>query len=311
MTITINETYTLSNGVKIPKLGLGTWLINDTQVADFLHQAIQIGYRHIDTAQAYHNERGIGVGIRNSGINRSDLFVTTKLDAGIKSYAEAVKAIDGSLQKMKLDYLDLMLIHSPKPWIDYAGTDNFFEGNREAWRALEDAYKAGKLRSLGLSNFEREDSDNIIENCTIKPMVNQILAHIGNTPFDLIEYSASQNILLQAYSPMAHGETLTNKEIIAMANKYDVSVPQLCLRYCLQLNMIPLPKTGNIEHMRTNASVDFVIDEADMEILKNVNPITDCPETNIFRVYRGKVRVDSTTQAETNKLILKRIHSFE
>jgi diketogulonate reductase-like aldo/keto reductase len=149
----LEEKYTLSNGVEIPKLGLGTWFISDTDVVQSVKDAAKIGYRHIDTAQAYQNERGVGEGIRACGVKREDMFVTTKLAAEVKSYKEAVASIDNSLKTLSLDYIDMMIIHSPKPWMEFHKDDPFFEGNREAWRALEEAYKAGKLRAIGLSNF--------------------------------------------------------------------------------------------------------------------------------------------------------------
>ena len=184
----LNETYTLENGVKIPKLGYGTWMIEDDKAADAVKKAIALGYRHIDTAQAYANERGVGEGVRECGVDRSEIFVTTKLAAEIKSYEEAKAAIDGSLDLMGLDYIDLIIIHSPKPWEDFHGEDDYAEGNLAAWKALEEAYEAGKLKAIGVSNFEKADLDNLIENGTVKPMVNQILAHISNTPFELIDY---------------------------------------------------------------------------------------------------------------------------
>jgi diketogulonate reductase-like aldo/keto reductase len=157
----LQEKYTLSNGVEIPKIGLGTWLISNEDAVQAVKDAVEIGYRHIDTAQAYGNEKGIGEGLKSCGIKRADLFITTKLAAEIKSYEEAVSAIDGSLKALGLDYLDMMIIHSPKPWKEYQEKDRHFEGNREAWRALEDAYKAGRLRAIGVSNFLAEDIKNI------------------------------------------------------------------------------------------------------------------------------------------------------
>jgi len=284
----LNETFTLSNGVEIPKLGLGTWMIDDNKAAQAVIDAIQMGYRHIDTAQAYGNERGVGEGIHNCGIAREDIFVTTKLEAYIKNYKEAVAAIEVSLQKMGLEYIDMMIIHSPQPWNNFREEDRFFEGNAEAWQALEEAYKAGKLRAIGVSNFERVDLENILKHCTIKPMVNQILAHISNTPFDLIEYCKINNILVEAYSPVAHGEMLKNEEIAEMAKRYNVSIAQLCIRYCLQLGILPLPKTANPEHMRNNADMDFEISEIDMEVLKTAKPIKNYGEASHFPVFRGK-----------------------
>jgi len=282
----LEETYTLSNGINIPKLGLGTWFIPDENAAQAVKDAVKIGYRHIDTAQAYGNEAGVGEGVRTCGVNREDLFVTTKLAAEVKSYEEAVKSIDTSLQTMGLDYLDLMIIHSPYPWTEFRGPDPYFEGNREAWKALEEAYETGKLRAIGLSNFEKADIDNILESCAVKPMVNQILAHISNTPKELIQYSQEKGMLVEAYSPFGHGEILKNGEIVEMAKKYGVSVPRLCIRYTLQLDLLPLPKTANPDHMKDNADVDFVISDTDMERLAKMERIKDYGEASIFPVYQ-------------------------
>src|SRR3954466_440079 len=186
MTI-LDETYTLAGGVEIPKLGLGTWFIDDDKAADAVRAAVEIGYRNIDTAQAYGNERGVGEGVRTAAVPRDELFVSTKLAAEIKDYDQTVAAIDGSLATLGLDHIDLMLIHSPQPWDDFRGGD-YTEGNREAWRALEDAYKAGKLRSIGVSNFLREDLESILQGSTVTPHVNQLLVHAGNTPAELITF---------------------------------------------------------------------------------------------------------------------------
>jgi len=282
----LEEKYTLSNGIEIPKLGLGTWFISDENAGQAVKDAVKIGYRHIDTAQAYGNEKGVGEGVRACGVSREDIFVTTKLAAEIKSYESAVSSIDESLQKMGLDYADLMIIHSPKPWTEFHGEDSYFEGNRDAWRALEEAYKAGKLRAIGLSNFEKADIDNILESCSVKPMVNQILAHISNTPKALIQYSQENGILVEAYSPVGHGELLKNEELAEMAKKYGVSVPRLCIRYTLQLDLLPLPKTANPVHMKDNADVDFAVSDKDMEWLKNMERIKDYGEASVFPVYR-------------------------
>lgn len=283
----LNEIYTLSNGVKIPKLGLGTWFIEDDKAAQAVKEAVQIGYRHIDTAQAYGNEHGVGEGVSSCGVSREELFVTTKLAAEIKSYQEANKAIDASLTKMGLDYIDLMLIHSPQPWNDFRGGD-YAEGNREAWRGLENAYKAGKLRAIGVSNFTQQDIENILSGCTEAPMVNQLLVHAGNTPFQLVAYCQSQGILVEAYSPIAHGEILKNPAVKSIADKYNVTVPQLCIRYTLQLGTLPLPKTSNPQHMYDNAQVDFVISDDDMEQLKNLEQIKDYGKYSAFPVFSGK-----------------------
>jgi diketogulonate reductase-like aldo/keto reductase len=285
----LEEYYKLSNGVAVPKIGLGTWFINDRDVISAVQDAVKLGYRHIDTAQAYQNERGVGQGIRLSGVKRKDLFVTSKLAAEIKSYRNAIEAIDNSLTTMGLDYLDMMLIHSPKPWAEFHDTNPHSEGNREAWRAFEDAYSAGKLRAIGLSNFQASDVDNIVEACSVKPMVNQILVHISNTPADLIGYCLRKNILIEAYSPVAHGELMKNIQVIRIAEKYGVTVPQLSIRYCLELGLLPLPKTANPQHMANNAEVDFSISESDMKILLTMEHIKNYGEASIFPVYGGRM----------------------
>jgi diketogulonate reductase-like aldo/keto reductase len=289
----INEKYTLTNGVEIPKLGLGTWMINDNNVVQTVKDAVKIGYRHIDTAQAYQNEHGVGEGIQACGVKRQEMFITTKLAAEVKSYKKAVSSIDNSLKTLQLDYIDMMIIHSPKPWTEFHKKEPFFEGNREAWRALEEAYKAGKLRAIGLSNFKKADIDNILASCSVKPMVNQILAHISNTPMELIRYTQSQGILVEAYSPVAHGELLKNTQVSKIAEKYGVSVPQLSIRYTLQLGLLPLPKTANPEHMKNDADVDFVISDADMDALINVEKIKDYGDASIMPVYGGKLNLKS------------------
>ncbi|WP_214745143.1 aldo/keto reductase [Exiguobacterium sp. s189] len=286
----MNENYTLANGVKIPKLGLGTWMIDNDKVVEVVKQAIDLGYRHIDTAQAYQNEEGVGRGVRESGIAREELFLTTKLAAEIKTYEEAKQAVDESLQKMGTDYIDLMLIHSPQPWMEFGEEDRFFEGNVEAWRALEDAYETGKLRAIGVSNFIETDLENLFEHGTIQPMVNQVLAHISNTPFELIQYAQDKGILVEAYSPIAHGVVLDNEELIEMAKRYDVSVAQLCIRYDLQLGLLPLPKTQTYEHLQSNQKLDFTISDEDMETLKHVEKIKDYGEARVMPVFGGKLK---------------------
>lgn len=286
----LNEHYTLNNGVQIPKLGLGTWMIDDAKVAHVVRDAANIGYRHFDTAQAYGNERGVGEGIRSCGVARDELFVTTKLDAGIKSLAEARTAIDGSLKTLGLDMIDMMIIHSPQPWSEFRKGEHFFEGNLEAWRALEEAHQAGKIRAIGVSNFERADLDNLLENGSVAPAVNQILAHISNTPFELIGYTQGKGILVEAYSPFGHGEILENEGLKSMARAYGVSLPQLAIRYCLQLSLLPLPKTMTPSHLRSNADIDFVINEADMTLLKSIAPIKDYGAASDFPVYGENAR---------------------
>ncbi len=280
----------LRNGVEIPQFGLGTWFIDDSTVADTMREAVKIGYRHFDTAQAYGNERGVGEGVRTCGIPREELFVVSKVAAEHKTYEEARTGIDETLKKMGLDYLDMMIIHSPQPWIQVNQSDDrCVEGNREAWRALEEAYNAGKLRAIGVSNFQIGDIESLLETAKIKPMVNQILLHISNTPIELVEYCQSNGIVVEAYSPIAHGEIVSNPDIMAVARKYHVTVPQLCIRYTLQLGAVSLPKTANPEHMKSNAEVDFEISAEDMELLKHFKKIESYGKSSCFPVYGGKM----------------------
>lgn len=285
-----NNSMKLNNGVVIPQLALGTWLIDDDKVTDAVKSALQMGYRHIDTAQAYGNERGVGEGVRQSGIHRDEIFITSKVAAEHKSYESAAKSIDDTLALMKMDYLDMMIIHSPQPWKEVNQSENRYKKeNHEVWRALEDALEAGKLRAIGVSNFLEEDVQNILKTARIKPQVNQILAHISNTPLDLIRYCQNEGIAVEAYSPVAHGEALKNPKIVAMAKKYGVSVAQLCIRYCIQLDMIVLPKTANPDHMRENADLDFEISQEDMKELLAIDKIQDYGEASFFPVYGGKM----------------------
>lgn len=287
--LVLSESYTLSNGVKIPKLGLGTWFIEDEKAAKAVQEAVSAGYRHIDTAQAYGNEAGVGEGVRTCGISREKIFVTSKVAAEAKSYEAAAKSIDETLSKMGLSYIDMMIIHSPQPWAEWRETDKrYFKENKEVWRALEDAYKAGKVRAIGVSNFLKDDLENLLYDCEIKPMVNQILLHIGNTDAELIQFCEEKGILVEAYSPIAHGEAARNQKILEMAEKYGVSAAQLCIRYTIQLGAVSLPKTANPVHMRDNAKVGFVISEEDMEVLKHAVSLKEYGEYSYFPVFSGK-----------------------
>lgn len=284
----VNETYTLINGVKIPKLGLGTWMIDNEAVVQVVKDALDSGYRHIDTAEAYLNEEGVGRGLKESGVNREDIFVTTKLEGDIKNYEEAVKAIEKSLERLNVDYIDLMIIHSPQPWANFRVGNHYFEGNLEAWRALEEAYEAGKLRAIGVSNFEQVDLENLITNGKVKPMVNQVLAHITNVPTDVIEYCQSQDIIVEAYSPIAHGAILDHPVVTEMAEKYKASPAQLSIRYVLQLGTVALPKTTNKNHMKSNADIDFTISEEDMTTLNELPLIETYGDDQVMPVFSSQ-----------------------
>lgn len=284
----LQETYTLTNGVQIPKLGLGTWFIDDDKAAQAVRDAVALGYRLIDTAQAYGNERGVGEGVRTCGAAREELFVASKVAAELKTYADAAASIDETLRKMGLDYLDQMIIHSPQPWREFRVEKRYFEENREVWRALEDAQAAGKVRVIGVSNFLRDDLESLFAGCRVRHMVNQILLHITNTDLALVDFCRKNDIQVEAYSPIAHGEALKNPAIARMAEKYGVSAAQLCIRYAIQLGTVALPKTANPGHMKSNADVDFVISEEDMQTLLHMERIANYGAFNIFPVFSGK-----------------------
>ena len=281
------KTMKLMNGVEIPTLAYGTWLIKNEDAEECVKTAIKCGYRHIDTAQAYGNEEGVGKGIKASGIKREDIFVTTKVMAEYKSYQEAKDSIKYSLMRLGLDYVDLILIHCPQPWAEFRGEKRYFKENIEVWKALEEAYKEGKVRAIGVSNFLNDDIQNIFDHCEIKPMVNQILIHIGETPIDVIKFDQENGIIVEAYSPIAHGAALKNKAIVKMAEKYKVSVPQLCIKYTLQLDTISIPKASSEEHIKSNTELDFEITDEDMIELIKLNEI-DYGKDSFWPVFRKK-----------------------
>lgn len=280
-----NEVYTLTNGTCIPKLGLGTWFIDDDKAAQAVREAVKLGYRLIDTAQAYGNERGVGEGVRTCGIPREQLFVASKVAAEHKTYESAMASIDETLEKMGLEYLDQMIIHSPQPWAEFRVEKRYFEENKQVWRALEDAQAAGKVKVIGVSNFLQDDLENILSDCRVKPMVNQILLHISNTNQELLAFCKQQGIQVEAYSPIAHGEALKNPAIMEMAQKYHVSVAQLCIRYVIQLGTVALPKTADPAHMADNAAVDFEISAQDMQQLVQMQTIQSYGEFDVFPVF--------------------------
>lgn len=282
------EYVTLNNGVKMPQLGYGVYQVTKEECVRCVLDALSVGYRSIDTAQSYFNERGVGEGVRTCGVPREQIFVTSKVAAEAKTYESAAASIDETLSKMGLDYLDMMIIHSPQPWNEFRDEKRYFEESKEVWRALEDAYQAGKLKAIGVSNFLSDDLENILADCRVKPMVNQILLHITNTDTRLVEFCEKHDILVEAYSPIAHGEALKNPAITAMAEKYQVTPAQLCIRYAIQLGTVALPKTADPAHMKDNAQVDFEISGEDMKTLVGMEKIQDYGDFNVFPVYSGK-----------------------
>lgn len=265
----LETTYTLSDGIEIPVLGFGTWQMpNDEGTASIVKHAIDIGYRHIDTAAQYGNEESVGQGIKASGIAREDLFVTTKLYNGHHTYELAKQAIDDSLELLGLDYLDLYLIHWPNPLMY---RDNWKEANAESWRAMEEALEAGKIRTLGISNFMPHHLEALLETAKIKPTVNQILLNPSEMQPETVAANNQHNILSEAYSPLGTGKIFEVEELDALAKKYDKTVAQMVLRWSLQHNFLPLPKTSTFDRVAENADIfDFEISKEDMELIDSL-----------------------------------------
>lgn len=267
-----DEFYTLYNGVKVPKIGLGTWQTKNGEDAyNSVKWALEAGYHHIDTAFAYGNEKSVGEAINDSNLKREDIFITTKCPAEIKTYEGAKQHFNESLANLNTDYIDLYLIHAPWPW-SQIGMD-CTSGNIEVWKAMIEFYNEGKVRAIGVSNFHVKDIEAVTQATGFKPMVNQIRFFIGNTQEEITRYCQENDILIQAYSPMATGEILRSDIISGIAEKYNKSIAQICIRYCIQRGTNPLPKSIHQDRIINNIDVDFVIDAEDMKYLDDFHHI--------------------------------------
>ena len=260
------DCFTLANGVEIPCVGYGTWQTPDGEAtADCVRAALELGYRHIDTAFAYGNEKSVGEGIRRSGVARSEIFVTTKHWVTERGYQKTVSAAETSLKLLGLDYIDLYLIHWP---CVKKLTPEWKEVNADTWRGFERLYKDGKLRAIGVSNFFPEHLDALIEMSEIKPMVNQLEFHPGHPQIENVRYSQSCGLLAEAWSPLGSGAVLADPTLNAMAAKDGKTAAQLCVRFALQCDVLPLPKSTKPERIAANADVfDFAISNEDMAVL--------------------------------------------
>lgn len=268
------ETFSLANGIAIPKIGFGTWQIPNGEAAyQAVASALKLGYRHIDTALGYGNEESVGKAIRDSGIARKEIFVTSKLPAEYKSYDSAWKGFEQTMQNLGLDSLDLYLIHAPWPW-DQIGADYTTE-NIEVWKAMEEIYQSGRCRAIGVSNFSISDLEAVMKHGSITPMANQIKYYIGNTEEELTRFCQDNRILVEGYSPLATGGLLNNSHILAIAQKYGATLPQICIRYVLQKGVLPLPKSTHPAYIRTNAEMEFEISREDMEYLDRLTGTTE------------------------------------
>lgn len=261
----IQDSFTLHGKVNIPCVGLGTWQSPDGEaVATAVEAAIKAGYRHIDTAAVYENEKGVGTGIRNAGIPREEIFVTSKLWNSERGYDKTMRAFEQSLDDLGLDHLDLYLIHWPAIARQF---DNWEQINKDTWRAFIDLYKAGRIRAIGVSNFQPKHL-NALMDMEIIPSINQIEYHPGVMQQETVDFCNKNGILIEAWSPLGTGKMLNNQTLLGIAAKYNKSVAQLCIRWCLQHNTLPLPKSITPSRIVENANVfDFSIDDADMQTI--------------------------------------------
>lgn len=261
----LTDTFTLKNGYEIPCIGYGTWQVEDGDVAiNAVKEALKRGYRHIDTAAVYGNEVSVGRAIKESGINREELFITSKVWNTERGYEKALAAFEESLKKLGLDYLDLYLIHWPASPSRFENAD---ELNLGTWKALTELYKAGRIKAIGVSNFLPHHLEPLVKT-EIVPMVNQIEFHPGYMQSEAVEYCKKHSILIEAWSPLGRGEMLSNETLIKIAAKYDKSVAQLCIRWCLQNGALPLPKSITPSRIEENTKVfDFEISKEDMETI--------------------------------------------
>ncbi|KRN93556.1 aldo/keto reductase [Pediococcus stilesii] len=280
----LTDTYTLNNGVKIPIVGFGTWQSKDgAEAYEAVKAALKAGYRHIDTAAAYGNEESVGKAIKDSGIDRKELFVTSKLWNDDHGYDSAKKALDLSLEKLGLDYLDLYLIHWPNP-IKFR--NEWQEKNADSWRAMEEGLDNGKVRAIGVSNFRPHHLDELLKTAKVTPAVNQIFLNPSDTEDETVAYNNEHNILSEAYSPLGTGKIFTIPELKDIAAKYDKSVAQIVIRWSLQHGFLPLPKSVHADRIQQNTDIfDFELSDEDVKVIDGFHGVaglaTD-PDTATF-----------------------------
>ncbi len=262
----LTDCFILSNNVKIPCIGYGTWQTpSDGTTAECVKNAILSGYRHIDTAFAYGNEKEVGEGIRASGVAREDIFLTTKHWVTERGYEKTVAAVETSLKNLGTDYIDLYLIHWPA--VEKVSPE-WEEINASTWRGFEKMYEEGKIKAIGVSNFEEKHIRALWKYAKVLPQVNQLEFHPGYTQYDTIKFMQDNGVLVEAWSPLGSGAVIKNSRLCEIAAKYNKDTAQLCVRFALQLGILPLPKSTNPERMKTNAEVfDFTISDDDMKEL--------------------------------------------
>lgn len=263
------KNYKLINGVEIPVIGFGTWQTpNDEIGKNAVKSALEAGYNHIDTAQAYGNEASVGKAIIESGDSRKEIFITSKLDNPMHGYDNTMSSFEKTLEKLGTDYLDLFLIHWPNP-LQYR--DTWQKTNAETWKAFEELYEAGKIRAIGISNFRQHHIEELMKTARIAPMVNQIRLCPGDTQDELVKYCRERDILLEAYSPLGTGKIFDVSEMKILSEKYGKTIAQICIRWSLQNEWLPLPKSVTAERIAENINVfDFELSDEDVKLIANL-----------------------------------------
>lgn len=257
------ENYVLSNGVEIPVMGFGTFPLHGEALYNSVKYALEAGYNMFDTSSAYQNESELGDVLRKLDVNRKDIFITTKLCNADQRSGDIFRAFDEALERLQLDYIDLYLLHWPNP-----------ETYVNSWGKVEELYKMGKIRAIGVSNFHKHHFEELYKKCEIKPMINQIEIHPLLSQNSLIEYCKNEGMLVEAYSPLArmHPKLICNEKLIQLSEKYNKTIPQLILRWNYQKNIIVIPKASSQKNITDNISIfDWEISKIDMDIIEAIN----------------------------------------
>lgn len=273
----LTDTFKIYNGTEIPCVGLGTWQSKDDVAEAAVLSALSLGYRLIDTAAAYGNEKGVGAGIRQSGLKREEIFVTSKLRNADHGYKATLDAFDLTMEKLGLEYLDLYLIHWPNP-VQFR--THWEEATAGTWAAFEELYNKGKIKAIGVSNFMPHHIDTLMKTAKIKPMVNQLKLCPSVTQPEIVDYCRKNDIVVEAYSPFGTGGIFEVEEMQKLADKYGKTIGQICLRWCLQMDFVSLPKSSNPMRIKENAEIfDFELSEEDVDAISNLKGFsTDVPE---------------------------------
>lgn len=263
------KSFKLNNGIDIPAIGFGTWQIPEGEEAyQAVTEALKVGYTHIDTAAIYGNEKSVGRAIKDSGIARDTLFITTKLWNTERGYDKTIAAFEKSLADLGLEYIDLYLIHWPANESQF---ENWATINAETWKALEYLYQQGKVKAIGISNFPKEYLAKLLETATIIPAVNQIEFHPGYLQEETVELCKSNDILVQAWSPLGSGRILQDETLIALAEQKSTSVGQICIKFSLSQGILPLPKSTNPANIKRNLDIDsFDLTQEDIKIIRTL-----------------------------------------